>query len=77
MAWEPEGTWHRSAGNARMGSFGQGIVQFWSLLLLDSAEAGRKQVQKRIKQARGGWVAWWLQCWAQEIPEELMAGSWK
>lgn len=53
VAWEPEGTWHRFAGNARMGSFGQGIVQFWSLLLLGSAEARRKQVQKRLGE---GWL---------------------
>ena len=60
-----------------MGSFSQGIVQYWSPLLLDSAEARKKQVQKETKQASGGWVGWWLQCWAQEIPEELMARSWR
>ena len=77
MAWEPEGTQYKFVGNTRMGSFGQGIVRFWSLLLIDSAEARRKQVRKEIKQASGRWVGWWLQCWAQEIPEELTARSWR
>lgn len=77
MAWEPEGTWYTFAGSAGMGSFGQARVQFWSALVLDSAEARRKLVQKKIKQAGGGWTGWWLQCWAQKIPEELMARSWR
>lgn len=37
-----------------MVSFGQGLVQFWSPLLLGGAEARRKQVQKEIKQGSGG-----------------------
>lgn len=61
----------------RGGSFGQARVQFWSSLVLDSAEARRKLIQKKIEQAGGRWTGWWLQCWAQKIPEELMARSWR
>lgn len=54
MAWDTGGAQQWFATNRKMGSFDQHVVQFWSPLLLDSAEGRRKCVQKEVKQASAG-----------------------